>query len=150
MFCFYLSELSQWSSHRSETADCDSARPRRELLGLFCQPAAALCPCSICLSRSLPCTTGPKSNELGCVQIEDSKENVQPLASGRDARKLAQQLKAQKEKPTQDTTSLFQEACKDWEEQLDQYNGDDRLQVWDDYIRWAQQNATSDKLMAQV
>jgi hypothetical protein len=64
---------------------------------------------------------------------------VQPIASGRDAAKLAARLKGLAEKPTEKTADVFTSACAEWEEKLAAYSGSDKLAVWDEYIKWAQQ-----------
>jgi checkpoint serine/threonine-protein kinase len=84
------------------------------------------------------------------AEIEVVKENVQPLRSGRNPKDLAKQVKGLKAQPLTSTVSVFEEACKEWEDKLAAYGGSDPLEVWDEYIKWAQQNATSDKLSEQV
>ena len=84
------------------------------------------------------------------AEIEDVKENVQPLRAGRNAKELSKQVRGLKDQPLTSTVSIFEEGCKEWEEKLAGYGGDDPLEVWDEYIKWAQQNATSDKLSEQV
>ena len=74
-------------------------------------------------------------------QIEQSKENVQPLAQGRDAAQLLARLQGMKEKPAENTTNIFSSACAEWEEKLAADKGSDPLALWDDYIKWAQQVA---------
>ena len=82
-------------------------------------------------------------------QIENSKENVQPLAAGRNVKALARALKAQEENSPEKTMSIFDDGCNEFEERLRQPQ-DDPMAVWDDYIKWAQQNATSDKLSSKI
>jgi checkpoint serine/threonine-protein kinase len=84
------------------------------------------------------------------AQIELSKENVQPLATGRNVKALARQLKTMEEShSTSQTVSIFEEGCKDWETKLTKEK-EDPMAVWDDYIKWAQQHATSDKLQGHI
>jgi hypothetical protein len=83
-------------------------------------------------------------------EIEDVKENVQPLRAGRNPKDLAKQVKGLKSQPLTNTVSVFEEASREWEEKLAGYVGDDPLELWDEYIKWAQQNATSDKLAEQL
>ncbi|KAJ1477417.1 Mad3/BUB1 homology region 1-domain-containing protein [Baffinella frigidus] len=83
-------------------------------------------------------------------QIEQSKENVQPIASGRDAAQLAARLEGMNKKPVENTTNIFSAACAEWEDKLAADKGSDPLALWDDYIKWAQQNATSDKMQAMI
>jgi hypothetical protein len=90
------------------------------------------------------------SEPIDFAEIEDVKENVQPLRSGRNPKDLAKQVRGLKVQPLTSTVSVFEEACKEWEEKLATYGGSDPLEVWDEYIKWAQQNATSDKLSDQV
>ena len=84
------------------------------------------------------------------AEIEDVKENVQPLRAGRNPKDLAKQVKGLKSQPLTNTVSVFEEASREWEEKLAGYAGDDPLELWDEYIKWAQQNATSDKLAEQL
>lgn len=74
-------------------------------------------------------------------QIEQSKENVQPIASGRDAAQLAARLEGMNKKPVENTTNIFSAACAEWEDKLAADKGSDPLALWDDYIKWAQQVA---------
>jgi checkpoint serine/threonine-protein kinase len=84
------------------------------------------------------------------AQIELSKENVQPLASGRNVKALAKQLKSMEEfHSTSQTVSIFEQDSKEWEAKLNQQN-EDPMAIWDDYIKWAQQHATSDKLQGHI
>jgi hypothetical protein len=84
------------------------------------------------------------------AEIEDVKENVQPLRAGRNPKDLAKQVKGLKSQPLTNTVSVFEQASREWEEKLAGYAGDDPLELWDEYIKWAQQNATSDKLAEQL
>ncbi|EKX40677.1 hypothetical protein GUITHDRAFT_51727, partial [Guillardia theta CCMP2712] len=79
-------------------------------------------------------------------QIEGSKENVQPLVGGRDVKKLTKQLKSLQCNPTSNTVSIFEEGCREWEAKLDTECPEDPIATWDEYIKWAQQQATSDKV----
>jgi len=90
------------------------------------------------------------NNIIDFAEIEEVKENVQPLRSGRNPKDLAKQVKGLKAQPLSNTVSIFEEASKEWEEKLAEYGGEDPLEVWDEYIKWSQQNATSDKLAEQV
>ena len=90
------------------------------------------------------------SGPIDFAEIEDVKENVQPLRSGRNPKDLAKQVKGLKAQPLSSTVSLFQAASEEWEEKLSTYSSEDELEVWDEYIKWAQQHATSDKLAEKV
>lgn len=83
-------------------------------------------------------------------QIELSKENVQPLAAGRNVKSLARALKAQEENSPEKTRSIFDDGCSEFEDRLSEEGLEDPMAVWDEYIKWAQQNATSDTLQKRI
>jgi checkpoint serine/threonine-protein kinase len=72
-------------------------------------------------------------------QIEQSKENLQPLKQGRKTAILSERL--------QDTASSEREhwvqGRRGFEEKIMQYKGTDPLEIWYDYIKWIQQSKLS-------
>ena len=49
------------------------------------------------------------------AEIEDVKENVQPLRAGRNAKELSKQVRGLKDQPLTSTVTIFEEGCKEWE-----------------------------------
>ena len=72
-------------------------------------------------------------------QIEQSKENLQPLKQGRQTAILSERL--------QDTASSEREhwvqGRRSFEEKIMQYKGADPLENWNEYIKWMQQSKLS-------
>lgn len=89
-------------------------------------------------------------DKMDFEQIELSKENVQPLAAGRNVRSLARALKAQEENSPEKTMSIFDDGCVEFENRLIEADCEDPMAVWDEYIKWAQQNATNDRLSQKM
>lgn len=70
------------------------------------------------------------------MEIDDVKENIQPLAQGRNASILHASLRA--ESPQE---LLAQR--KELEKEILNYSGDDPLSVWYNYIEWIEQSFPS-------
>jgi hypothetical protein len=83
------------------------------------------------------------------MQIENSKENIQPIAGGRNITTLASRVKisnAQRQ-PEQSKLDLEIEL---WEDRILTGKSEDPLSVWDEYIKWALQNFTGDKMAGNI
>jgi hypothetical protein len=83
------------------------------------------------------------------VQIENSKENVQPISGGRNIATLASRIKfgnvhCQAEQPNLESEIQL------WENRILNGQSEDPLSAWDEYIKWAQQNFTGDKMAGNV
>lgn len=70
------------------------------------------------------------------MDFDDAKENIQPLAQGRNASILQASLKV--ESPQE---LLAQR--KELEKEIHNYSGDDPLSVWYNYIEWIEQSFPS-------
>lgn len=70
------------------------------------------------------------------MDFDDAKENIQPLASGRDAAKLETALHAESDKELQEQ---LMEERKKYEDNIHNYVGDDPLEPWYEYIQWVEQ-----------
>ncbi|KAK9533517.1 hypothetical protein VZT92_008629 [Zoarces viviparus] len=73
--------------------------------------------------------------EGGDVEWELSKENIQPLRRGRDISALHQALSQQQD----GLSSAIIQQRQAFESELRMYDGDDPLDVWDQYIKWTEQ-----------
>lgn len=71
------------------------------------------------------------------MDFDTAKENIQPLASGRNAERLETALNAESDQEVQE--KLLQER-KDFEHAIQTYDGDDPLQLWYEYIEWIEQS----------
>lgn len=71
------------------------------------------------------------------MDFDDAKENIQPLASGRDAAKLETAIHAESDKELQE--QLLEER-KHYERAIEVYVGEDPLEPWYDYIQWVEQS----------
>lgn len=69
------------------------------------------------------------------MEIDDAKENIQPLSSGRNA----VMLQASLEQSTQNLLQLRRE----YERKIHEYDGDDPLEPWYAYISWIEQSCPS-------
>lgn len=67
------------------------------------------------------------------MDLESAKENIQPLASGRNIHQLETALSAQSQ-------SALQEERLEYENNIRNYAGDDPLSVYYDYISWVEQS----------
>lgn len=70
------------------------------------------------------------------MDFDTAKENIQPLASGRNAEQLETALIAESDHEIQEK---LQEQRKEFERMIETYSGDDPLQPWYDYIVWVEQ-----------
>lgn len=71
------------------------------------------------------------------MDFDDAKENIQPLASGRDAVKLETAIHAETDKELQE--QLLEER-RHYEMNINNYVGDDPLEPWYAYIQWVEQS----------
>lgn len=71
------------------------------------------------------------------MDFDDAKENIQPLASGRDAVILEAAIHADSDKETHDR--LMEERSA-YEKIIQNYAGDDPLEAWYEYIQWVEQS----------
>lgn len=71
------------------------------------------------------------------MDFEEAKENIQPLASGRNAERLEAALNAESH---QEIHEQIMEQRREFERAIDNYNGDDPLELWYDYILWIEQS----------
>jgi hypothetical protein len=79
------------------------------------------------------------------VQIENSKENVLPISSGRNIATLITRLKQSNLAHHDEKDDDFKKEMSSWEERIsNESENDDPLELWDDYIKWTQQNATGE------
>ncbi|XP_031628925.1 uncharacterized protein LOC116344486 [Contarinia nasturtii] len=70
------------------------------------------------------------------MDFDTAKENIQPLASGRNAEHLETALHAESDQETQER---LHEQRREFEKAIETYVGDDPLQPWYDYIEWVEQ-----------
>lgn len=70
------------------------------------------------------------------MDFDTAKENIQPLASGRNAEQLETALIAESDHEIQ---QKLYEQRKEFEKAIEMYEGDDPLQPWYDYIVWVEQ-----------
>lgn len=70
------------------------------------------------------------------MDFDTAKENIQPLASGRNAEQLEVALNAESDQEIQEKLN---EQRKEFERAIASYEGDDPLQPWYDYIVWIEQ-----------
>lgn len=70
------------------------------------------------------------------MDFDTAKENIQPLASGRNAEQLETALIAESDHEIQEKLS---EQRKEFERLIASYEGEDPLQPWYDYIVWVEQ-----------
>lgn len=70
------------------------------------------------------------------MDFDTAKENIQPLASGRNAEHLETALNAESD---QEIQQKLHEQRKEFERAIEVYEGDDPLQPWYDYIVWVEQ-----------
>lgn len=68
--------------------------------------------------------------------FDTAKENIQPLASGRNASHLETALAAESDSANK---ARLVEQRKEFERAIHEYDGDDPLQLWYDYIVWVEQ-----------
>lgn len=70
------------------------------------------------------------------MDFDTAKENIQPLASGRNAEHLETALHAESD---QEIQQKLHEQRRDFERMIETYSGDDPLQPWYDYVVWVEQ-----------
>lgn len=70
------------------------------------------------------------------ADFDTAKENIQPLASGRNASHLEAALAAETD---QENKAKLIEQRKDFECAIHAYQGDDPLQPWYEYVVWVEQ-----------
>lgn len=70
------------------------------------------------------------------MDFDTAKENIEPLASGRNAEQLETALIAESDAEMQEK---LLEQRKEFEKIIETYTGDDPLQPWYDYIVWIEQ-----------
>ncbi|XP_013102138.2 uncharacterized protein LOC106083570 [Stomoxys calcitrans] len=70
------------------------------------------------------------------MDFEDAKENIQPLAQGRNASILQASIKVE-------SAQELQAQRKELEKKIHNYSGDDPLSVWYNYIDWIEQSFPS-------
>lgn len=70
------------------------------------------------------------------MDFDTAKENIQPLASGRNAEHLETALIAESD---QEIQQKLHEQRREFENAIESYDGDDPLQPWYDYIVWVEQ-----------
>lgn len=70
------------------------------------------------------------------MDFDTAKENIQPLASGRNVEHLENALHAESDQETQEK---LHEQRREFEKAIETYEGDDPLQSWYDYIVWIEQ-----------
>lgn len=71
------------------------------------------------------------------MEFDDAKENIQPLASGRNAERLETALNAESHHEIQE--QLFEQR-KEFEKSIENYSGGDPLELWYEYIEWIEQS----------
>lgn len=71
------------------------------------------------------------------MEFDDAKENIQPLAGGRDAEILETAIHAESNKDIQERLI---EQRKQFESAIQNYVGDDPLELWYEYIQWVEQS----------
>lgn len=71
------------------------------------------------------------------MDLDSAKENIQPLASGRDIHRLEVALNAESQYEYQE--ELKQQRIV-FEQSILNYNGDDPLDIWYEYISWLEQS----------
>ncbi|XP_063234366.1 mitotic checkpoint serine/threonine-protein kinase BUB1 beta-like isoform X2 [Bacillus rossius redtenbacheri] len=79
--------------------------------------------------------------------LEDSKENIQPLKQGRVVSQLSMALKAQTDSSVQQEL-LEQQRYHEME--IRSYDGDDPLEPWYDYVAWVEQSFVKDGRASQL
>lgn len=70
------------------------------------------------------------------MDFDTAKENIQPLASGRNAEQLETALSAESDHEVQEKLN---EQRKEFERAIESYQGEDPLQPWYEYIVWIEQ-----------
>lgn len=71
------------------------------------------------------------------MDFDDAKENIQPLASGRNVEILETALNAESQ---HELHEKLLEQRKEYERIISEYVGDDPLEPWYDYIQWVEQS----------
>lgn len=71
------------------------------------------------------------------MDFDNAKENIQPLASGRNAERLEAALNAESQ---HEIHEQINEQRREFERAIDSYSGDDPLEIWYNYIQWIEQS----------
>lgn len=71
------------------------------------------------------------------MDLDNAKENIQPLASGRNIEILETAISAELQ---HDVQEKINEQRKEYERIIQEYKGDDPLGPWYDYIQWIEQS----------
>lgn len=71
------------------------------------------------------------------MNLDDAKENIQPLAGGRNIRRLETALSAESHEAAHEQLLAERRAC---EEAIRTYVGDDPLAPWYEYVLWVEQS----------
>lgn len=70
------------------------------------------------------------------MDFDTAKENIQPLASGRNVEQLETALIAETD---QEAHEKLLEKRREFEQTIESYEGDDPLEPWYEYIVWVEQ-----------
>lgn len=70
------------------------------------------------------------------MEFDNAKENIQPLASGRDAERLEQAIIAESHHEMQE--QILNQRI-EFEKAIKNYQGDDPLELWYEYVSWIEQ-----------
>lgn len=71
------------------------------------------------------------------MDLDNAKENIQPLATGRNIERLEVALNAESQHEIQE--ALHQQR-KEFDAAIRNYSGDDPLEPWYEYIQWVEQS----------
>lgn len=71
------------------------------------------------------------------MDFDNAKENIQPLASGRNAQRLEAAINAESDHEIQE--KLLKQRH-EFEKAIEEYKGDDPLDLWYEYIQWVEQS----------
>lgn len=71
------------------------------------------------------------------MDFDAAKENIQPLASGRNVERLEVALNAESH---HEIHEQIIEQRREFERSIESYSGDDPLEIWYDYIQWIEQS----------
>lgn len=71
------------------------------------------------------------------MDFDAAKENIQPLASGRNVERLEVALNAESH---HEIHEQIIEQRREFERSIDSYSGDDPLEIWYEYIQWIEQS----------
>lgn len=74
------------------------------------------------------------------MDLDGAKENIMPLACGRNVRYLQTALSAEND---HELMAELQKQRQDFEKAIHEYEGDDPLELWFNYIQWIEQSYPS-------